>query len=99
MADYEHTPGLLRIGKDLGWALEAELRDHCRRLLDSGASKIAVDLSRVNHVCSSNLVAFAYLGAVAQKDGKHLTMIVNARVARSLEVAGFGEFATLQVQG
>lgn len=99
MAEYEHAPGLLRITKDLGWALEAELRGHCRRLLDGGTPKITVDLSKVHHVCSANLVAFAYLGAVAQKEGKHLTLIVSSRVARSLEVAGFREFADLQAQG
>lgn len=97
MPDYEHTPGRLCITKDLGWAIEAELREQCRRLLDSGSPALTVDLSQINHVCSANLVAFAYLGAVAQKDGKKLTLIVSPKIARSFEVVGFGEFAEISV--
>jgi len=98
MEGYEYTPGMLRISKDLGWALDSELREHCRRLLEEGGPKLTVDLSEVNHVCSANLVAFAYLGAIAQKTEKKLDLIVNARVGRAFEVAGFAEFAVLHVR-
>ena len=99
MPDYEYAPGTLRITKDLGWALDTELREHCRKLLDDGSPKLIIDLSEVNHVCSANLVAFAYLGAISQKSGKQLEMIVNPKVARTFEVAGFSEFAVLHVRG
>ena len=98
MSGYEHGPGMLRISKDLGWALESELREQCRQLLEGGTPTLTVDLSAVHHVCSANMVAFAHLGAIAQKAGKRLTLLVNSRVARSFEMAGFGEFADLHAQ-
>ena len=52
MEGYEYTPGMLRIGKDLGWALDSELREHCRRLLEEGGPKLTVDLSEVSRTSS-----------------------------------------------
>jgi anti-anti-sigma regulatory factor len=95
--DYEEAPGMLKINKDLGWALEDELREKCRVLVNSNALSLIIDLTPANHVCSANLVIFAYAGALATKNKKSLKLLISKRVARSFQLAGFDEFLDLRV--
>lgn len=95
--DYEEAPGMLKINKDLGWALEDELREKCRVLVGSNAVSLIVDLASANHVCSANMVILAYAGALAAKNKKSLKLLIAPRVARSFQLAGFDEFLDLTV--
>lgn len=95
--DYEVAPGMLKVNKDLGWALEDELREKCRVLLESNAQHLIIDLSGATHVCSANMVILAYVGAMAAKEKKALRMLISQRVARAFELAGFKEFLNLDV--
>jgi len=97
MAEYERKPGILKINKDLGWILEDELREQCRSLLSDEQSELTIDISSAEHVCSANLVVFAYVGAMAGKAGKSLKMVVSAPAARSFQLAGFSEFVTIDI--
>ena len=96
MADYEEAPGILKVNKDLGWVLEDELREKCRKLLAGEAANIIIDISTADHVCSANMVVFAYVGAMAAKERKVLKMVVSTGVARAFQSAGFGEFLRLE---
>ena len=95
--DYEEAPGMLKINKDLGWALEDELREKCRALVNSNARSLIIDLTSANHVCSANLVTLAYAGALATKSNQSLKLLISQRVARSFQLAGFDEFLDLKV--
>jgi anti-anti-sigma regulatory factor len=97
MSDYELGPGVLKINKDLGWILEGELREQCRDLLEDDSPELTIDISSAEHVCSANLVVFAYVGAMAGKAGKSLKMVVSERTARSFQLAGFGEFVKVEI--
>jgi anti-anti-sigma regulatory factor len=97
LPDYEEAPGMLKINKDLGWALEDELREKCRVLLEAKGQHLIIDLSGANHVCSANMVILAYVGAMAAKDQKTIRMLISKRVARAFELAGFKEFLNLDV--
>ena len=97
LPDYEEAPGMLKINKDLGWSCEEELREKCRSLLTANATSLIIDLTAANHVCSANLVIFAYVAAMAAKSSKTLRVIASKRVARLFEIAGFNEFLNLQV--
>ena len=99
MADYELNDNVLTIRKDLGWPAEQELRDWTHELLDVPGEELVVDLSSVKHMCSANMVAFASLGVTAQKEGKKLKVKASARVARSLQLAGFNEFFEMEIGG
>jgi len=96
MPEYEEGPGILKVNKDLGWVLEEELREKCRKLLESSVPNLLIDISGADHVCSANMVVFAYVGAMANKRGKALKMLVSQRVARAFRVAGFDEFLKLE---
>jgi anti-anti-sigma regulatory factor len=96
MAEYEESPGILKVNKDLGWVLEEELREKCRNLLQSKASDLLIDISSADHVCSANMVVFAYVGAMAAKRKKTLRMLVSKRLVRSFQVAGFEDFINLE---
>jgi anti-anti-sigma regulatory factor len=97
MPDYEEGPGVLKIKKDLGWVLDDELREKCRKLLDSKLANVVVDLASAEHVCSANLVVFAYVGAMAAKKQKRLKLILSQRTARAFQLAGFSEFADMEI--
>ena len=97
MPEYEEGPGILKINKDLGWVLEDELREKCRKLLAADVPALVIDISSAEHVCSANMVVFAYVGAMAGKSGKAVKVVVSSRVARSFQLAGFNEFLSLQV--
>lgn len=99
MADYEEGPGILKVNKDLGWVLEEELREKCRKLLEADTPQLLLDISGAEHVCSANLVVFSYVGAMATKKGKTLRMMVSPRAARSFKLAGFHEFLNLEIVG
>jgi anti-anti-sigma factor len=97
MPEYEEGPGVLRVNKDLGWVLEDELREKCRQLLESDVPNLVIDLSSADHVCSANMVVFAYVGAMAAKSRKSVKMIVSSKVARAFQIAGFSEFLSLEI--
>ena len=97
MPDYEDAPGMLKVNKDLGWVLEEELREKCRKLLESDGPNLVIDISAAEHVCSANLVVFAYAGAVASRKNKSLKLLVSPTAARAFQLAGFHEFIKLQV--
>jgi anti-anti-sigma factor len=96
MPDYEEAPGILKINKDLGWVLEDELREKCKKLLESQGRNLLIDISGADHVCSANMVVFAYVGAMAVKGNKKIKMRVSSRVARAFQLAGFDEFLALE---
>ncbi len=95
--DYEEAPGMLKVNKDLGWALENELREKCRLLVESGAQSLIIDLSAATHVCSANLVVLAYAGALAAKQKKAIRVMVSPQVSRSFQAAGFNEILDIKV--
>ncbi len=95
--EYEEAPGMLKVNKDLGWALENELREKCKQLVDSGAASLTIDLTAATHVCSANLVVLAYTGALAAKQKKALRVIVSPQVSRSFSAAGFNEILDIRV--
>jgi len=97
LPDYEESAGMLKINKDLGWALEDELREKCRKLIESPAKSLIIDLSQASHVCSANLVILAFAGALASKNRKSLKMLISSRVARAFQLAGFNEILDLKV--
>ncbi len=99
MPDYEEGPGVLKINKDLGWVIEEELREKCRVLLDAKVPNLMIDISGADHVCSANMVVFAYVGAMANKRQKTLKVLVSPRVARAFRIAGFDEFLKLEQPG
>jgi len=96
MPEYEEGPGILKINKDLGWVLEDELREKCRHLLQSEVSNLIIDISSADHVCSANMVVFAYVGAMAAKEHKTVKIVVSNPVARSFHIAGFDDFLSLE---
>jgi anti-anti-sigma factor len=96
MPEYEEGPGVLKVNKDLGWVLEDELREKCRKLLQSEVPNLVIDISSADHVCSANMVVFAYMGAMAAKKHKTIKMMVSSQVARSFHIAGFDDFLTLE---
>jgi len=96
MPEYEEGPGILKVNKDLGWVLEDELREKCRKLLSAEVPNLVIDISSADHVCSANMVVFAYVGAMAAKRKKTIKMMVSNRVARSFHIAGFDDFLTLE---
>jgi len=96
VAEYEEGPGVLKVNKDLGWVLEEELREKCRKLLAADSSELTIDISNAEHVCSANMVVFAYVGAMAAKRGKQVRILVSNRVARIFRTSGFGEFLNLE---
>ncbi|MHC4915043.1 MAG: STAS domain-containing protein [Planctomycetota bacterium] len=96
MVEYEEAPGVLKVNKDLGWVLEDELREKCRKLLSAKSSQLTIDISDAEHVCSANMVVFAYVGAMAAKRGKQVRMLVSNRVARIFRNSGFEEFLDLE---
>ncbi|HOX05212.1 MAG TPA: STAS domain-containing protein [Planctomycetota bacterium] len=95
--DYEEAIGLLKINKDLGWALDNELREKCRSLIDSKAVNLTIDLSAATHVCSANLVVLAYASALAAKQKKALKIIVSSQVSRAFRAAGLNEVIDIKV--
>ncbi len=95
--DYEEAPGMLKVNKDLGWALENELREKCRLLVESNAQSLIIDLSAATHICSANLVVLAYVGALAAKQKKAVKVMVSAQVSRSFRAAGFDEILDIKV--
>ena len=95
--DYEEALGMLKINKDLGWALENELREKCRLLVESPAKDLTIDLSVATHICSANLVVLAYAGALAAKHSKALKLMVTSQAARSFRAAGLDEVLDLKV--
>jgi len=99
MADYELKKNVLTVRKDLGWPVEKELREQCDALLGSTDEHLLVDLTPVRHICSANMVAFASLGVMAQKEGKKLKIKVGGRAARSFQLAGFHEFLDMEIVG
>ncbi len=96
MPEYEEGPGILKVNKDLGWVLEDELREKCRNLLRAEVPNLIIDISSADHVCSANMVVFAYVGAMAARRKKTIKMVVSTGVARSFHLAGFDEFLTLE---
>ena len=99
MADYKLKDNVLTVYKDLGWPAEKELREQCDGLLRAPGDEIVVDLTPIRHICSANMVAFASLGVMAQKQGKKLKLKVSGRAARSFQLAGFHEFLDMEVTG
>lgn len=95
--DYEESPGMLKINKDLGWALENELREKCRTLVDSPAASLIIDIAAATHVCSANLVVLAYTSALAAKQKKELRVIVSSQVSRAFRAAGLNEVVDIKV--
>lgn len=97
MADYETGPGILRINKDLGWAHGDELTQKCLDLVASNSPVLLIDIAGVGHVCSANLAILACAGAMAAKNNKPLKIRLSSRAARTFELAGFKNFASLEV--
>ena len=97
MADYELKENVLTIRKDLGWPAEQDLRDWTHKLLEVPGGELVIDLTYVKHMCSANMVAFASLGVMAQKEDRKLKVKASARVARSLPLAGFNEFFEMEI--
>ena len=94
MAEFKIVGDRLTVVGPLDGSAQAELRSHCRKLLDGGAETVELDLSGVEHiasVCIGSIVAF---WIDLRPAGIRLKIIPSPAVKRVLELTGLaGVFA------
>ncbi len=94
MAEFKIIGDRLTIVGPLDGPAQAELRSHCRQLLEGGAETVELDLSGVEHiasVCIGSIVAF---WVDLRPAGIRLKIIPSPAVKKVLELTGLtGVFA------
>jgi anti-anti-sigma factor len=91
MAEFKTVGERLTIVGPLDGSAQAELRSHCRKLLDSGAKTVELDLSRVEQiasVCIGSIVAF---WIDLRPAGIRLKIMPSPAVKRVLELTGLAD--------
>ena len=94
MAEFKTIGDRLTIAGPLDASAEPELRSHCRKLLDSGAETVELDLSRVEEIASACVGSIVAFWIHLRPAGIRLKITPSPAVKRVLELTGLaGVFA------
>ena len=90
--------GRLVANRDLYWGLEDEFEAHCRRLVETEARELVLDLSRIRFVFSSYMGRIVKLYGSALEHEKSLKVIISPELERLFTLAGFTEAMSVEVR-
>ena len=68
--------------------VEPELRIHCRKLLESGAKDVTIDLSRVETISSICIGTLVATWIDLRSEGRRMTLVASPGVKRILDMTG-----------
>ena len=89
--------GTLKVDGDLEWYFNENLKDACKKLLESGEENLVVDFSSIRHISSDYMGLVAETSVQARKAGKTMRLVVPPRIAKVFRDTGFSEFVTIEV--
>ena len=96
MADIEHEDNVLIVRKDLDSPLDMEFDIACRKLLDTEAKDLVIDMTRVKRIISQYLGALAVVAAESRESDRTLTIRARKVVAQVIRQVGFDQLMNLE---
>ena len=84
------------VKRDLGFGQGLKLEGILKSLLASPDKEVAIDLSEVRHLCSSNLASLAAACNAITHRGRTVKIIAPPAVARVLRLGGVERVASIE---